>query len=164
MRLFHLRQGRTFPVTVADLAQTIVEFIIMRRHTEHTAQQLHGVARTAERRRHERHLGGIEFVARKNVGQEFAGTDCLSLADLVQRNVLRTLKAASGIPFSLTVPDEVNGGRWHEITTLISSRHCEEHQRRRNPSSGAVDDFAHNDDILHFVPPNAIAGTKGCLS
>ncbi len=95
---------------IADLAQAIVKLVAVRRNTERTAEQLHRIARAPEREDTNGIFAGAWEIVGEDISEQFTGANRLPFADVVQRDVLRTLETASGIPFGLTVADEINGG------------------------------------------------------
>src|SRR3569623_1885146 len=103
-------------MAVTDLTQPVIDLVAVRRHTDLAAHKLHGLPRPAERRRHERDAFGMVRILGQNVCKQLTGTNRLRLAEFVQRNVLRPLKAAGRIPFSLAMADEVNNGIGHRAT------------------------------------------------
>ena len=100
-------------MTVPDLAQPIVDSVIIRRQFQRLTHQLHRQPGAAERTCDKRQRRLSAPVAREQIGEDAAGADGLLAAEIVERSILRALQPAFRVPFGFAVANVVDCRRRH---------------------------------------------------
>ena len=95
-------------MAVSDLAQPVVDRVLIRRQFQTAAHQFHGRAGADQGAGDEVERGLAAAVAREQIGEDDAGLGGLPAAEIVERNILRALQPAQRVPLGFAVANVVD--------------------------------------------------------